>query len=218
MDAQLLQPTLWIVLDNSDTPENDWSPAKENPLVYYESVSESKPIGWLRNRCLDLALAQGADYIAFWDDDDYYPPTRLSSGVDALEKNPDAGLSGSSIMYLLLTKENMLLQTGPFHDNHATAATWTIRRSIAETYRFQEDKVRGEEVTFTKNWEIKVAQIPAEQVIVVMGHSRNTVDKSDLAVRPHLYKATVLNDANGRMVMRMKWPVPWDLFRSTFSV
>ena len=53
-------------------------------------MEEKEPIGKLRNRCLDLALAAGADYIVFWDDDDYYVPQRISAGIRALEQNPKA--------------------------------------------------------------------------------------------------------------------------------
>jgi glycosyltransferase involved in cell wall biosynthesis len=216
MDMQIRKPDLWVVVDNSSVPAEDWSIAKD---VHYERVYEPRPIGWLRNRCIDIALNKGAEYIVFWDDDDYYPPTRISTGVEALEKNPTADISGSSKMYLLLTRENVLMSTGPFHEKHATAATWTVRRRCAKTHRFDSTKEKGEEVTFTKNWSVNVVQLPPEDMIVVMGHGRNTVDKSDLLKRPHVYNATIINDANGRMCMRIRWPtVPWDLFRSTFSV
>jgi glycosyltransferase involved in cell wall biosynthesis len=216
MRAQIRKPDLWVVVDNSSCPADDWSIATG---VHYERVYEPRPIGWLRNRCIEIALEKGAEYIVFWDDDDYYPPTRISAGVEALEKNPDADISGSSKMYLLLTRENVLMTTGPFHDKHATAATWTVRRKCAEACRFDETKDKGEEVTFTDNWKTNLVQVPAEDMIVVMGHSRNTVDKSDLLKRPQVYNAQIVNQANGRMCVRIKWPtLRWDLFRSTFSV
>jgi len=215
MDAQIRKPDLWIVLDNSTSPEKDWSIATG---VHYEKIEGTKPIGWLRNRCLEIALEQCADYIVFWDDDDYYPPTRISSGIAALEKNPDADISGSSKMYMLLTRENVLMTTGPFHDKHATAATWTIRRRYAEKHKFDETKVRGEEITFTKNWTANIVQVPAEEMIVVMGHSHNTVDKSQVYKSPQKFAAGISNDANGKMIFRSRWPVPWDLWKRTFSV
>ena len=216
MDMQKRKPDLWIIVDNSNTPAYDWSVAKDRNDVLYERVYGTQTIGALRNKCLELALEQGADYIVFWDDDDYYPPTRISSGLKALEANPDADISGSSMMYLLLTRENVLMTTGPFGDHHATAATFTIRRRYAESHRFP-DKGRGEEYEFTGHWNAKMAQVPAEEMIVVMGHGRNTVDKSDLLARPHVYKAEILNRDNGKMVVRSRWPVPWDTFRATFS-
>lgn len=214
MDAQIRKPDLWIVLDNSSCPANDWSIATG---VEYHHLDGERPIGELRNMCLDLALKAGADYIVFWDDDDYYPPTRISSGVAALEKNPTADISGSSKMYLLLTKENVLMTTGPFNDKHATAATWTIRRNYAEKHRFNPEKKRGEELDFTEKWAANMIQIPAEEVIVVMGHSKNTVDKSVLLKTPQTFLAEIVNKDNGRMAFRIRWPVQWDIWKSTFS-
>lgn len=217
MDAQIRKPDLWIVLDNSTTPAYDWSVSKDCPFVQYHRVPERKPIGELRNMCLDIALKEGAEYIIFWDDDDYYPPARISTGVGGLEKNPDADISGSSKMYLLLTKENVLMTTGPFHDKHATAATWTIRRRYAETHRFNPAKTKGEELDFTDSWAANIVQLPAEDMIVVMGHGRNTVDKSPLLKTPQIFLAQTVNADNGKMAFRVRWPVRWDIWKSTFS-
>ena len=216
MDMQIRKPDLWVIVDNSNTPAYDWSIAKDRKDVLYHRIYGTHTIGALRNKCLELALEQGADFIVFWDDDDYYPPTRISSGLKALEANPEADISGSSMMYLLLTRENVLMKTGPFGDHHATAATFTIRRHYAESHRFP-DKGKGEEYEFTGQWTAKMTQVAPEEMIVVMGHGRNTVDKSDLLVRPHVYKAEILNRDNGKMVVRSRWPVPWDTFRATFS-
>ena len=215
MSTQIRKPDLWIIVDNG----TEWEQAKDCPDVLYEQVADPKPIGWLRNRCLDLALEHGADVLIFWDDDDYYPPTRIAASLAAFDARPDADIAGSSRMYLLLTRENVLMTTGPFHEHHATAATMAIRRRYAETHRFDPTKVRGEELEFTEQWTANVVQLPPEDVIVVMGHSRNTVNKSELLQNPSRFRAAVVNSANGRMVVRMKWPhFPWDLFRSTFSV
>ena len=212
-----MNPDLWVVVDNSTTPAYDWSVAKDHPNVLYERIYEPKTIGTLRNRCLEIALEQGADYIVFWDDDDYYPPTRISSGVDALEKDPKADISASSKMYILLTRENVLMTVGPYGPKHGTAATFTIRRRYAEAHRFL-DKAKGEELDFTDRWHANLIQVKSEDSIVVMGHSRNTVDKSDLLKRPQVYLESVLNADNGRMVVRSRWPLPWAVFRTTFSV
>jgi glycosyltransferase involved in cell wall biosynthesis len=219
MDAQTLQPDLWIVVDNSTAPEEDWSTllTLSRPNVYYEHVEGDRAIGWMRNRCLDLALEKGADYILFWDDDDYYPPMRIERGVRALDTS-DVDLAACSRMFILLIPENIMMTTGPFAESHGTAATYTIRASYARTHRFDEDKRRGEELEFTKQWTAKMKQLVPEETIVVMSHGRNTVDKSGLAKTPKLYAAEIVNDVNGKQVLRSRWPVRWDLFRRTFSV
>lgn len=216
MDMQIRKPDLWVILDNSATPAYDWSVSKDRPDVLYERVYGSHPIGWLRNRCLDIALENGADYIVFWDDDDYYPPTRISTGLKVLEEKPEVDITGSSKMFLLLTRENTMMEVGPFGPTHATAATWTVRRRYAETHRFSDTKVRGEELDFTNQWSANLLQVPPEETIVVMGHGRNTVDKSQVMDRPDMFKAKILNRDNGRMVLHARWPVPWDTFRTTF--
>lgn len=215
MMFQKQKPDKWIVVDNSSSPAFDWCFAKDYPLVEYHRVYEPKSIGALRNMCIEKALEAGAEYIVFWDDDDYYPPERISSGIEALQKNPAADIAASSHMYVLLTRENVLMEVGPFGDTHGTAATYTLRRRYVETHRFP-DKGKGEEYEFTHGWTAKLVQVPAEKTIVVMGHSRNTVNKSDIYKTPQVFKGKVLNEFNGKMAARIRWPIPWDLFRSTF--
>lgn len=215
MDAQTVRPDAWIVVDNSTLPQHDWSPSANHPLVEYHTITEPKSIGWLRNHCMQLALSMGAETIVFWDDDDYYPPERIATGIEALRSTPTADIAASSHMFVLLTKENAFMEVGPFHAQHGTAATYTIRRRYAESHSFP-DSSRGEELIFTNHWTANMVQVPAEKTIVVMGHSRNTVDKSIIHANPQTFKANMLNETNGKMVFRLRWPVSWDLFRSTF--
>jgi hypothetical protein len=107
------------------------------------------------------------------------------------------------------------MEVGPYGPKHGTAATYTIRRRYAESHRFP-NKSRGEELAFTDGWTANLVQVPSDKTIVVMGHTRNTVNKSDILRTPQLFNAKILNDANGKMVVRTRWPIPWDLFRSTF--
>jgi glycosyltransferase involved in cell wall biosynthesis len=219
MKAQTRQPDLWVVVDNSSDPNDTWiGIGKDHPHVLYDRVDEPHTIGWMRNRCLDLALKAGAEYIVFWDDDDYYPPRRIEDAIAALEANPAAELAGSSKMYLLVLPENTLMTVGPYGANHSTAATMVIRRRYAETNRFNPEKEKGEEFSFTKGWTATVAQTSAETAIVAIGHHRNTVNKSQVVHKPRVFAAESLNDVNGKQVFRMRWPVQWDLFRRTFSV
>lgn len=217
LNAQTETDWLWIVVDNSDDPDQDWSMLQDDPRVIYKKVSGELPVGAMRNHCLDEALKHPFEYLVFWDDDDYYPPTRISSGIAALEANPGADLSATSKLWLLLVRENAMLTSGPFHDKHGTAATWTVRRHYVETHRFDPTKKRGEEVSFTADWAANLVQVPKpEEVMVVMGHAKNTVDKSDLFKQPLKYRATIVETANAKMYFRAKWPVDWDLWKKTF--
>lgn len=216
LNKQIEKDWIWIVVDNSDDQEKDWSFVQGDPRIDYTKIEGKQPIGWLRNKCIEIASKYTFDYLVFWDDDDYYPPTRISSGIYALEKNSNAEISGSSRMYLLLSRENVMMITGPFQQNHSTAATWTIRKRYLEKHRFVDSKGRGEEFEFTREWTTPMAQVPSEECIVVMGHSHNTVNKSMILESPQSYRADILNADNGRMMFRSRWPVDWSLWKSTF--
>jgi glycosyltransferase involved in cell wall biosynthesis len=189
----------------------------EDPRVVYKKVEGDLPVGAMRNLCIEEALKHPFEYLVFWDDDDYYPPTRISSGIAAIEANPGAEMSGCTRLFILLVRENAMLVAGPFHDKHATAATWTIRRKYVEDHRFDPTKRRGEEVSFTLDWKANLVQVPKpEEIMVVMGHAHNTVDKSDLFKSPNKYRATIKETANAKMYFRSNWPVNWDLWKKTF--
>ena len=219
MKRQTVQPDVWIVVDNSDSEEQGW---KQVEGIVLFRLAGQQPIGKMRNICIEHALAYKPDYIVFWDDDDYYHPRRIEHNVKALKKNPWADISASSKMFLLLTRENVMMSTGPFGKTHGTAATFCVRGKYVKKNRFDESKERGEEVSFTNGWTANLVQVEKpEEMIVVMGHSRNTVNKSDLLARPKLYNADIIDAANGKMYFRMQWNLSsqeWDLFRTTFSV
>jgi glycosyltransferase involved in cell wall biosynthesis len=224
MKQQIVKPDIWIVYDNSDTPEQSWKDIETMdfgiPIVYVIVPIRATPIGAMRNKCMQHALKENAEYILFWDDDDYYPPQRIEENIRALEKNALADISGSSTLHLLLTRENVLMTTGPFHERHGTAATFCIRSSYAKQNTFDDTKEKGEEITFTKEWKANLVQVDnPETMIVVMGHARNTVDKSDLLRRPSMYNAKIMNQDNGCMAFRARWnpsPEVWGLMKQTF--
>ena len=222
MKQQTVMPDMWIICDNSDESEPLWEDMNIEVPMTIVRVSAQQTIGMMRNLCIAHALKHNPDYIVFWDDDDYYHPERIQQNIEALQKNPTADISASTKMFMLLTRENVLMTTGPFGEKHGTAATFCIRADYARNNRFDGTKTRGEEVSFTKMWTANLVQVEnPEKMIVVMGHSKNTVNKSDLLARPKLYNAAILDDANGRMRFRMQWNVSsqvWDLFRKAFSV
>jgi len=217
MRAQTLKPDRWIVLDNTQG-QDGWTPSELSTLHRH---SEPLTIAEMRNKCLELALETECEFIVFWDDDDYYPPTRIQVGVDALKAKPMADIAGCSFMYMMLTELNVLMSVGPYHDKHATAGTWTMRRRYALNNRFDPSRTFGEEASFTHGWNANLIQVDAEKTIVVMGHRGNTVSKTDVFWNPERYLAKVVNNINGKQAFRSRWgltPELWGLWRTTFSV
>ena len=66
MEMQVRRPDLWVIVDNSTSPAEDWSVARDIPGILYERVAGPRTVGALRNRCIELALEQGADIVVFW--------------------------------------------------------------------------------------------------------------------------------------------------------
>lgn len=217
MRAQTMKPDHWIVLDNT-LGEGGWN---ASDLVTLHTHTEPLTIAQMRNKCLELALETKCGFIVFWDDDDYYPPTRIQVGVDALKANPAADIAGCSFMYVMLTELNALMSVGPYQDRHATAATWTLRRRYALNNTFDATRTFGEEQSFTHGWNANLIQVDADKTIVVMGHKGNTVSKTQLFWDPDKFLAKVVNNINGKQAFRSRWalsPALWDLWRTTFSV
>ena len=219
-DRQDYPDLVWVVVDNSDTLEQSWDISKSHPSVQYTHVNGKRAIGELRNICITEALKTDAEYIAFWDDDDFYVSHRFTHAIKMLTARPDCEYVGCSELLILLVKENVIIKVGPYGENHSTAASWVIRRRYAEKNSFDPSAVRAEEGPFMRNWRTKMVMIEPADCILVMGHSGNTVDKSQVRIKAAQFMSKDINAANGKMVARMQWfksPEVWAQYQSTFS-
>jgi glycosyltransferase involved in cell wall biosynthesis len=211
----------WIIIDNSDTEEKNWAPIQEKglPNLTYIAIEGKKPIGYLRNVCLDEAMKLNPEYIAFWDDDDFYPPQRISASVAALEKDSKVDIIGCAILPVFMSKENVLMETGPYGTNHSTASTYLFRASITPNRRFTPDAVKAEEGSFTRDWTLPMCMLPAKDILLVIGHAHNTVNKSQMIENPAKFAGRFLNRDNAKNIVRFQWireRALWDLFCKTF--
>jgi glycosyltransferase involved in cell wall biosynthesis len=211
----------WIILDNSTDEEKSWAPIQERTDIphTYIRMHGKKPIGFLRNVCLEEALKLNPTFIAFWDDDDFYVPQRIAKGVEALEKDSTKDIIGCEILPVFLSRENVLLETGPYGQNHSTAATYLFRASIATNRRFIPDAEKAEEGSFTRDWTLPMCMLPAKDTILVIGHEFNTVNKSQMLANPQKFAARIVNNANAKNIVRFQWireRALWDLFCKTF--
>jgi len=221
MKRQTYSNIHWIVLDNSDDPMKDWSTIQQYATVplTYQKIEGKQPIGHLRNLCLEEAFKLKPTYIAFWDDDDYYVPQRIAKSVEALEKDSTKDIVGCEILPVFLTRENVLMETGPYGTNHSTAATYLFRASIAVDRRFEAKAVKAEEGAFTRDWTLPMVMLPNTDVIMVIGHAHNTVNKSQMLDNPAKFAGRIKNTANAKNVIRFQWikdPEVWDCFHKTF--
>jgi glycosyltransferase involved in cell wall biosynthesis len=165
----------WIIVDDGTDKVQDL--VKYLPFVKYFPISEKMSLGQKRN--LMNRKASGS-ILVYMDDDDYYPPTRVSHAVQKLQENPTALCAGSSAMYIYFPKLQKMYRFGPYGPNHATAATFAFRKALLKQTRFEHDAALAEEKGFLKNYTIPFVQLDPKHSILVVAHAHNSFDKHRL--------------------------------------
>ena len=165
----------WIIIDDGTDKIEDL--VINIPQVKYFKYDQKMTLGVKRN--LTNSKASG-DIIIYMDDDDYYPPERISHAVETLRKNPKALCAGSSEMYIYFKHIQKMYKFGPYGPNHATAATFAFRKELLKITRFDENSSVAEEKKFLKDYTIPFVQLDPKKSILVFSHTQNSFDKKEL--------------------------------------
>jgi hypothetical protein len=171
----------WIILDDGQDKVRDLfeEAAKKIPNIRYYSLDEKLTIGAKRNKLNDLATGE---IIVAMDDDDYYPPQRVSHAVHMLMTHPDALCAGSSEIYIYFKHIGQMKRFGPYGPNHATAGTFAFKRKLLKQHRYNDEACLAEERAFLKDYTVPFVQLDPMKVILVFSHEHNTFDKRKLLV------------------------------------
>jgi len=161
----------WIILDDGEDKIEDL--VSDIPYIRYYKT-EKMNIGEKRNLINKYSRGEILIYI---DDDDYYPPERISHTVETLENSICVG---SSLMYMYFPDLDKIYQFGPYGEYHATAATLGFKRELLNKTAYNDNDARAEEKFFLKKWTIPLKQLDSKKTILVIAHSKNTVDKKKL--------------------------------------
>ena len=172
----------WIIIDDGTDLIEDL--VEHIPYVKYFKYAEKMTLGEKRNIMHKKA---SGEIIVYVDDDDYYPPCRISHAVETLRKNPSALCCGSSEMHIYFKHINKMYQFGPYGQNHATAATFAFRRKLLDDTRYEDFACVGEEKTFLKDYTIPFAQLDTLKTILVFSHIHNSFDKKTLLDSPNQF-------------------------------
>jgi len=169
----------WIILDDGDDKVADLfaAAAETIPNIRYIAEPEKQLIGKKRNR---LNAESKGDIVVAMDDDDYYPPERISFAVQSFRKHPKYELAGASEIYMYYSDIQVIYKLGPYNQKHATNGTMAWRRSYALTHRYDETVTHAEERSFLENYIHPMLQLDPMKVMLVMSHSENTFDKKKL--------------------------------------
>jgi len=172
----------WIIVDDGTDKIGDLIAKANIPQIKYFSLENKLSLGAKRNYMHEKTKGS---ILVYMDDDDYYPPDRISHAVERLLQNPKALCAGSSEMYIYFKHIQKMIQCGPYGPNHATAGTFAFRRELLAQTRYESHAALAEEKAFLKNYTVPFVQLDPMKTILVFSHEHNTFDKRKLLENPH---------------------------------
>jgi glycosyltransferase involved in cell wall biosynthesis len=167
----------WIILDDGTDPIEDL--VKDIPNVNYSKYEYKMKLGEKRN--LMHKKCKG-DIIVYMDDDDYYPPERISHAVKKLQSDSKVLCAGSSELYIYFNNINELYQFGPYGKNHATAGTFAFKKKMLENSKYNNNAALAEEKEFLNGYTVPFIQLDPLKTILVFSHRHNTYNKEKLLI------------------------------------
>tara|TARA_B110000008_G_scaffold221680_1_gene222105 strand:- start:2101 stop:3273 length:1173 start_codon:yes stop_codon:yes gene_type:complete len=177
----------WIIVDDGTDKIEEL--VTHIPQVKYFKYDKKMTLGAKRN--LMHAKTSG-DIIVYMDDDDYYPPDRISHAVKKLQGAPNALCAGSSELFCYFKRMNKMYKFGPYGPNHATAGTFAFKRKLLDITKYEEDACLAEEKQFLHEYTIPFVQLDPLKTILVFSHDHNTFDKRILLK----HKNKFVNESN----------------------
>lgn len=177
----------WIIVDDGtdcvrDVIENEECKQQLGDIqIRYFYEKEKMDLGKKRNymhqKC---TFKNDNDILVYMDDDDYYPPERVSHSVKRLMSDKKVLAGGASELYLWFNTLQKMYKFGPYGPNHATAGTFAFKQKLLKETSYQDDAVLAEEKHFLKNYTVPFIQFDPMKTILVVSHEQNTFDKRRL--------------------------------------
>jgi uncharacterized coiled-coil protein SlyX len=172
----------WIIVDDGTDKIRDLVEASGIPQIKYFELKDKMTLGAKRNY---MHKQVKGTIVVYMDDDDYYPPDRVSHAVEMLTKHKDALCAGSSELYIYYKHIQQMYQCGPYGPNHATAGTFAFKTELLKQTSYEEHACLAEEKHFLKNYTIPFVQLDPLKSILVFSHDQNTFDKKKLIGMSH---------------------------------
>lgn len=186
----------WIIVNDGveeiEDILNEASKIKNLPKIKYYRYKNEKPIilGEKRNLCNYYA---SGDIIVNIDDDDYYPPDRVSHAVKTLIDNPKIYCAGSNILYNYFKNYNLIGALGPKSSNHAYSGTLAFKKDLLKITQYSNDDKAVEETNFLLNFNVPVLQLDPLKTILALSHETNTSGRATIAEK---HNTCILEDKN----------------------
>jgi glycosyltransferase involved in cell wall biosynthesis len=167
----------WIIVDDGTDSIEDLIKQSGISQIRYFREERKMTLGQKRNY---MHSKIKGTIVVYMDDDDYYPPERVSHAVDVLQANKHAMCAGSSEIYVYFKHIQQMYQSGPYGPNHATAGTFAFRSELLKECRYEDRAALAEEKHFLKNYTVPFVQLDPMKTILVFSHNHNTFDKRKL--------------------------------------
>ena len=172
----------WVVFDDGQEEVRDLfeQATSQLPTLKFIWSEDKMTLGEKRNR---LNQEARGEIIVAMDDDDFYFPERVEEAVKALQENPGFRLAGSSEVYMYFTDTKEIWKAGPYFVGHATNGTMAWTKTYADTHQYDETVAFSEEKSFLEGYKNPLVQLNPKTVMLVMSHSDNTFDKTELRTK-----------------------------------
>ena len=172
----------WVIVDDGTDKIEDLVQGSNIPEIKYFKFDEKMTLGAKRNF---MHSKSTGSIIVYMDDDDYYPPERISHAVERLQKNKQALCAGSSELYIYFKHIKKMYQCGPYGPQHATAGTFAFKKELLSITKYNEKACLAEEKEFLHNYTIPFVQLDPLKTILVFSHIHNTYDKKKMLENPN---------------------------------
>ena len=172
----------WIIVDDGTDKIKDLIETSNIPQIRYFEIEKKLALGAKRNY---MHKHVKGSIIVYMDDDDYYPPERVSHAVEMLQKNEKALCAGASEIYLYFKTMGKMIQAGPYGPNHATAGTFAFKTELLKDTKYNDNAALAEERAFLKDYTVPFVQLDPLKTILVFSHEHNTFDKREMFQTAH---------------------------------
>ena len=172
----------WIIVDDGTDKIKDLIDKSGISQIKYYPIEEKMTLGAKRNF---MHKQIKGSIVVYMDDDDYYPPERISHAVERLRGDKNALCAGSSEIYIYFKGLNRMVQCGPYNPNHATAGTFAFKAELLKETQYEDHAAIAEERAFLKGYTVPFVQLDPLKTILVFSHEHNTFDKRKMLDNPH---------------------------------
>lgn len=145
------------------------------PKVIFHKATKNNIGGW-RNEGNTVV---SGDIVVCMDDDDYYPPNRVSHAVEKL-KDKNKLIAGCDKLFFYDIHHKHMYQFngfGPMHSTNNCMAYWA---EYGRNHFYDENVTHAEEDAFTNKFTIPMEQLDADKTVLQFSHDANTYNKKEI--------------------------------------